>query len=975
MFRFRNSLAFFAWNLTIAVVAAQEPPAIPQPGPLTPEQSLRAAHVHQGFTLELVAAEPLVADPVAIDWGPDGRLWVAEMADYPYGSDGKGRPGGRIRFLEDTNGDGRYDRSTVFLDEVSFPTAVAPWRDGVLVTAAPELFFAKDTDGDGRADLKELLFQGFIEGNQQLRVNSLQYGLDHWIYCASGGHHAGFGSDTMIRAVKPGISIALGSRDFRIEPDTGTLEPRSGPTQFGRIRDDWGNWFGVQNSFPLWHYVLDDHYLRRNPHVRYPDVRAQLRPPMQPRVFPAKPPEKRYHGFDHVGHYTSACGPSIDRDARLFGESSLTHAFTCEPFHNVVQHHTLTASGVTFSGQRAETNELLDFFASEDQWCRPVMTRTGPDGCLWIVDMYRFMIEHPDWLPPEGQEELRPYYRSGEGMGRIYRVYPSDQPPMRMAAIQQESDQQVASHLASRNGVVRDWAQRLLIERRATGTKEAIVSLARASSEPRVRLQAFATLAGLGQLSDDLLMGVALQDPHPAVRRWAIEQTETRQDDAEPIVSSLAPLAQDPSPVVRLQLALTLGEFQSPLAGQTLAQLALSTVDDPYMNAAVLSSAVPHYRALVTRLSEAKDVPAELHQELLVLGSAFPEDLVDLLHPLVTRPSENVRRRFDLVAGWLDGLQEEGKKPGDLTVKDPRWPDVLMSLERDNTVAWKLALDRDADLETREAALRFLKHDRHTPDRESRLASLVNAQTHSHLQLAALRALDAAPTSDTLVTLLGRWPELLPEVRQVMADRLLARSESANMFLSQLAAGTIRPLDLDAARRERWLHHPNQAIAAEAARLLNVQSHEGRQTVIDRMRSAASLTGQVDRGESLFTKHCASCHLPREGSPIGPDLRSLTDRSPDSLLTSILDPSRAVEPKYLGYHAELKSGELVYGVVVSESGTTIRLRQLDGVQRDLVRENLESLTSSQRSFMPEGFEKELSTQDLADIMQFVQAMK
>ncbi len=975
MFRFRNSFAFIAWNLTLAMATAQDPIVQPKPGPLTPAESIRAARVHQGFTLELVAAEPLVADPVAIDWGPDGRLWVAEMADYPYGSDGQGKPGGRVRFLEDTDGDGRYDRSTVFLDEVSFPTAVTPWRDGVLVTAAPELFFARDTDGDGRADVKEPLFQGFIEGNQQLRVNSLQYGLDHWIYCAAGGHHAGFGADTTIRAVKRDASIALGSRDFRIQPDTGDLEPRSGPTQFGRIRDDWGNWFGVQNSFPLWHYVLDDHYLRRNPHVRYPDVREQLRPPMQPRVFPAKPPEKRYHGFDHVGRYTSACGPSIDRDIKMFGESPLWHAFTCEPFHNVVQHHTLKESGVTFVGQRAETNEPLDFFASEDQWCRPVMTRTGPDGCLWIVDMYRYMIEHPDWLPPEGKEELRPFYRSGESMGRIYRIYPSDQPPARIAPIAQESDAQIAAHLASRNGVLRDWAQRLLIERKAVGTKDIIVSLATSHVEPRVRLQAYATLAGLGGLSDEMLISGAIKDSHPMVRRWAIEQSEKRQDHSEPIVAALASLVHDPSPVVRLQLALSLGEFHSALAGQALAELSLSTADDPFMNAAVLSSAVPHYRSLVSKLAEAKNAPAQLQQELLVLGSEFPNDLVELLHPLLTRSTDLPETRFHLAAEWLDGLQEEGKQPSDLAVQDPRWPSVLAALEEAKRSAWDVAFDRQASLEAREAALRLVKHDPTASDREPRLASLVSAQTPSQLQLTALQALGAAPQTDTLQSLLEHWPELLPEVRQKLSDQMMAPTKSAQLFLLNLAEGPIRPLDLDAARRERWLHHPDQAIATEAARLLQQESQEGRQAVIDRMRPAVSLTGHADRGETLFTKHCASCHLPREGSPIGPDLRSLTDRSPDSLLTSILDPSRAVEPKYLGYHAELKSGELVYGVVVSESGTTLRLRQLDGVQRDLVREHLESLTSSQRSFMPEGFENELGPQDLADIMRFVQELK
>ncbi len=240
----------------------------PQPPPLDAPASLRQAQVEPGFCLQLMAAEPLVADPVAIDWGADGRLWVAEMADYPYGLDGAGQPGGRIRYLEDTDGDGLYDRSVIFLDAISFPTAVMPWRNGVLVTAAPELFYAEDTDGDGRADRRDVLFRGFMEGNQQLRVNGLRYGIDNWVYCAAGGHHAGFGADNSIVIEHSGQRMPLGSRDFRFRPDADQLDPQSGPSQFGRVRDDWGNWFGVQNSYPLWHYVLEDHDLRRNPQGR-----------------------------------------------------------------------------------------------------------------------------------------------------------------------------------------------------------------------------------------------------------------------------------------------------------------------------------------------------------------------------------------------------------------------------------------------------------------------------------------------------------------------------------------------------------------------------------------------------------------------------------------------------------------------------------------------------------------------------------
>src|SRR2546430_5033590 len=157
------------------------PPAADIPPAQTPAESLRAITVRPGFTVELVASEPLVQDPIAFDWGADGRLWVVEMGDYPSGIDGNGKPGGRVRFLEDTDGDGRYDKSTVFLDGLNFPNGIIPWRKGVIISAAPEIFYAEDTDGDGKADIRKTLFTGFVEGNQQHRANGFEYGLDNWL--------------------------------------------------------------------------------------------------------------------------------------------------------------------------------------------------------------------------------------------------------------------------------------------------------------------------------------------------------------------------------------------------------------------------------------------------------------------------------------------------------------------------------------------------------------------------------------------------------------------------------------------------------------------------------------------------------------------------------------------------------------------------------------------------------------------------
>ena len=218
------------------------------PPPKSPAESLRSIRTKPGLRVELVAAEPLVVDPVAIDFGADGSLWVCEMRDYPTGIDRRWKPGGVIKRLGDTDGDGRYDSASVLLEGVPFPTGVMAWRKGVLICAAPNILYAEDTDGDGKADVRRTLFEGFATENFQGRVNGLTYSLDNWVYGANGLIGG------VIQGLISGRAVDIGGRDFRIKPDTGVMEPAAGLTQQGRVHDDWGNQFGGNNSDWLQHY-------------------------------------------------------------------------------------------------------------------------------------------------------------------------------------------------------------------------------------------------------------------------------------------------------------------------------------------------------------------------------------------------------------------------------------------------------------------------------------------------------------------------------------------------------------------------------------------------------------------------------------------------------------------------------------------------------------------------------------------------
>ncbi|HLX70897.1 MAG TPA: PVC-type heme-binding CxxCH protein, partial [Verrucomicrobiae bacterium] len=358
-------------------------------------EALASFHVAAGFQIELVASEPQIVDPVAFDWGPDGRLWVVEMRDYPLGMDNHGKPGGVVCVLEDTHGDGHYDKSTVFLEGIGFPNGIMPWGKGVLISAAPDILYAEDTDGDGKADVRRLLYTGFHEGNQQHRVNGFEYGLDNWVYAANGG------SGGIVRSVARNEELDLRGHDLRIRPDEGVMELQPGATQFGRHRDDWGNWFGNDNSRWLWHYHLPERYLVRNPYLSVGSLSRQLANyPGSSRIFAVSRPQQRFNWPSALFEVTSACSATPYRDS-VFGPEFDSSVFICEPANNVIHREVLDPSGVSFVSHRAAAETNSEFLASTDNWCRPVMVKTGPDGALYFADMYRLVIEHPEYFPDE----------------------------------------------------------------------------------------------------------------------------------------------------------------------------------------------------------------------------------------------------------------------------------------------------------------------------------------------------------------------------------------------------------------------------------------------------------------------------------------------------------------------------------------------------------------------------------------------
>ncbi|MHB1426648.1 MAG: PVC-type heme-binding CxxCH protein [Gemmataceae bacterium] len=949
-------------------------PRLATPQAKSPQASLRSIRTRPGFQVELVASEPLVQSPISFAWGPDGKFWVVEMGDYPLGLDNKGKPGGRIKYLEDTDGDGRYDKATVFLDGLSFPTSVLPWRKGVLVTCAPDIFYAEDTKGTGKADLRVPLYTGFALGNPQHRVNSLIWGLDNWIYCANGESGGG------IKSVKTGTVINLSGRDLRIRPDDGGLDAQAGQTQYGRCRDDWGDWFGCNNSNPMYQYVLADHYIRRNPHLAAPDPRVSVSvTPGASAVFPISRTLPRFNDPHAANHFTSACSTIVYRD-ELFGPAFSPSTFVSEPVHNLIHREVISPKGVLFTSRRAPDEQDSEFLASSDNWFRPTSIQTGPDGALWVADMYRAVIEHPEWIPLEWQKRLD--LRAGHDKGRIYRIYPVGAKLRKIPRLDRLDTASLVAALDSPNGWQRDTAQQKLLWRKDAAAVPLLKKLTIDCQRPLGRLHALCTLDGLNALTPALLRR-ALADAHPGVRRHAVRLCEGRLAKAPELADELLKRVGDDDAHVRMQLAYTLGEWDDTRAGEALGRLALRDAGDRYMVAAVMSSVdrknLNGVLLAVMKGSGKAPPPADLVEALLRLANALGDAkaLATLLQTVGTpEKGRYAPWQFATLAGLLDALDERDTPLPQLRKNgSEELQAALKQVSGLFAAARAVVADERTTRDEQLRAIRLLGRglDRQQQDMNL-LASLLVPQTADELQAAAIAALGRLRSPGVPELLLRGWKAFAPAQRRQVLSVLLSRDKWLSAVLEALESKHIAAAEIDAVLRQRLLQHRSAEVRKRVTKLFADAINADRQKVIDAYQAVLTMTGDAKRGAEVFRKNCAACHqLGGVGNAVGPDLASLGDKSPPALLIAIFDPNRAVEARYVGYTAITKGGRSYSGVLAAETGNSIALVGADGKKIDILRGDLDELTSTGKSAMPEGLEKEIKPQDLADLIAHVRS--
>jgi putative membrane-bound dehydrogenase-like protein len=974
-------------------------------GPLGPEEAPRSFRLEPGLRLELVAAEPMIESPVALAFDERGRLYVAENRGYPTGPAPGQPPAGRVAMLEDTDGDGRMDRRTDFARGLTFPNGVMPWKGGLLVTCAPDVLFLRDTDGDGRADEHRVLFTGFATtGSTQLRVSHPTLSIDNWIYLTSGL----IGGAVVSPTVPGRPPVVLKRTDFRFRPDGDSWEAADGGAQYGLTFDDFGRRFICYNRVQVQHVVIASMTLRRNPHLASSETVQNCPAEMAPeplkghgaaaRLFPIS--RNVTTADSHAGTFTAACGVTVYRGTGLPG-SYRGGAFSCDPTGNLVHFDRLEPRGATFSARPARAG--VEFLASTDNWFRPVFLAHGPDGALYVCDMYRKTIEHPDYLPVEIRK--RTDFASGREMGRIWRVVAADASPEEMRRrrredLSHESVARLCERLGDADGRRRDTAHRLLLERRdraAVGPLRSIAADER--SAPAAVVHALRLLEALDALPDPLLRQ-ALRHPAAPVREHALQLIEPRLAREPRRLADVLPLADDADARVRFQAAIALGAVDaggSPAAARpearhlesdiaaALARIAARDGSDRWMRAAVFSALAGRERTFLAALQgsprPAGPPPDELLNELgRLLGASQPEDTWPGLVRIITatRPGFTPEERADLLTGLAEAARGRlaVRREGDIlsALCGPPSEDGDLTRAIGDLVAdmTRLAGDRSQPVERRVSAVGLLAFAGFDRVGET-LLGLVDPQQSAPLQAAAVRALGSHRGDRVTARLLapGRFATYPPSLRDEVVSTLIAQSQHLPGLLSAIEDGRLPAAAIDALRRRQLTQHRDAGIRGRATKLFGAIQHD-RARVYEAYKDVVTAKADPSNGRAVFRRECASCHrLDQEGSAVGPDLFGIRNQPKPAILLHLLAPDHEITPGFAAYTVATKDGRVLTGLVTSETSESLTLRQPLGREDTLLRSEIDEIQASRQSLMPTGLEKSVSRQEFADLLAYL----
>jgi putative membrane-bound dehydrogenase-like protein len=940
-------------------------------------------------------------------WDHRGRLWIAESTDYPNNLQPPGTGNDRIKICEDTDGDGRADKFTVFADKLSIPTSITFSNGGVIIFSAPNTVFLKDTDGDDRADERRVLFTGWGTRDTHAGPSNLHYGLDNWIWGIVG--YSGFAGTV------GGESFRFAQGFFRFKPDGSKLEflRNTSNNSWGVSFTEEGLVFGsTANGCPSVYLPIPNRYYES---VRGWSSSVLASIAASNRFYPLT---DKVRQVDWHGGFTAAAGHAI-YTARTYPRDYWNRAaFVTEPTGHLAATFLLERNGSDFV-----SNNSWNLVASDDEWTSPICAEVGPDGHVWVIDWYSYIVQHNP--TPQG-------FQTGAGNayvtplrdkthGRIYRIFYTEAKPQNRMALDPGNGEQLVAALRNDNMFWRTHAQRLLVERGAKDVVPSLVAMVNDRSVDTLGLNpgaihALAVLRGLGLLdvetSEVTAAAVsALSHPSAGVRRNALEVLPRTEASARAILS--AKVLQDADAQVRLAAFLALSEMppsdhtagvivEELLAGHTERDRWLNdaattaaaanandvlrrlTTTKPEILSRLLRGPSPAFESLVARVAEhyARGVPAESVGALVAtLGDAHPR-VTELIAAGLARgwPKEKPAKLTDAdeqaIIALLPKLPPASRGP--LVSLGSRWGGKALEKHTAEISSsfFSIVKDDKAGDDSRASAARQLVEFR-PGDVEvvKTLLALVNPRTSPDLAVAFVSAAAKSDATETGTALVDSLPSLTPTARVEAVRTLIGRESWAPAFMTAVEQGKIQLAELSLDQKQALTAHPNRTIARRARELLargGGLPDADRQKVIDELSPLVLKSGDPSRGKVIFTQQCAKCHrYNNEGGKVGPDLSGMAAHPRSELLVHILDPSRSVEGNFLQYSLVTTEGRILTGLLSSETKTAVELIDAEGKKQTVLRQDIDELAATKKSLMPEGFEKQVNAEGLADLLAFL----
>ena len=970
--------------------------------PLSPQESMKHLATFPDFEVELFASEPQIINPLWMAFDHRGRLWIAETVDYPneLQPDGQGRD--RLKILEDTNGDGSMDKSTIFADKLSIPTSFVFANGGVIVIHSGRTEFLGDSDGDDVADVREVLFEGWGTGDTHATASNLRYGFDHWIWGVVG--YSGFNGTV------GGEAIRFGQGIFRFRPDGSELE-------FVRSSNNntWGLAFTEDNvvigstangNASMYMPIANRYYEAVN---GWSASRLESIADSQ-RFFPIT---ERVRQVDWHDQYTAGSGSAL-YTARQFPAVYWNRGqFVNEPTGHITGQFFLRRKGADFIADNAR-----NFLASDDEWTSPVYAEVGPDGALWVVDWYNYIIQHnPTPIGFDtGQGNAYDTPLRDKSHGRIYRVSYSKGRQPTMLNLEGANAIQLVAALKNDNLFWRLHAQRLLIERGQQDVFRRLRDLVKDQELDEIgsnpgALHALWTMKGLGMLEGnhadarEAAQG-ALRHTAASVRRAALMVLPRDEQSAAAII--YGGLLHDDDALVRKASLLALSEMPS-VEGVGNALLSVfdneenqgerwildaATSGSAKHDAAFLKAALKGYRAdAETGLSS--DFEQVMRRVTTHYALRAPVDsIVATLESLQGADVAVATAVLDgLLAGWPAeaAVRLEASDRATLialmdslpaSVRDRllglslRWNAPNLFGDRIEAIVGSIrevvANPGASDDDRIEAAQRWFAID-DSPAVAVEILEQISLLSSPAQAVGFVNAVGTSRNDEAGRSILSRWQQFTPTVRRAALAVLMRRSSWVEALLDDVEGGAIARTDLGVEHWSQLRRNRSRRISRRAFRLsqANTEVSQDRESIVKELMPWAEKEGNAERGAEIFAANCAVCHVFNgEGGKVGPELTGIGSRDRRDILLEILDPNRSVEANYRLWTVETKDGTSYSGRLEAETRTTIEILDIAAQKHVVQRSEIASLTASPMSIMPVGFEA-LPGEDLSSLIEFL----